>query len=202
MTRTRPASLSAVCSLLSSGWCSLPTSRPTGRLWDRALIVEAGAADLQERLLTQPGQVLLVWPGGPLPVGLPEESLPAPSSASAPASPGPSQGTSSAHHQAGRPPVQRQTEGSRQAPSGRMYAAQTEEATAAENVVAGIILLHGIQVRALFDTGASHSFIDRLFAELHDIPLVSLLHPGRLVVPDHTLDIREFCPSCPVRIGD
>nr|CAD1817221.1 unnamed protein product [Ananas comosus var. bracteatus] len=31
-------------------------------------------------------------------------------------------------------------------------------------------------------------------------PLVSLLHPGRVVVPDHSLDIREFCPSCPVRI--
>nr|CAD1823326.1 unnamed protein product [Ananas comosus var. bracteatus] len=83
-----------------------------------------------------------------------------------------------------------------------MYAAQTEEAAAAENVVAGIILLYGIRVRALFDTGASHSFIDRLFAELHGIPLVSLLHPGRVVVPDHSLDIREICPSCPVRVGD
>nr|CAD1821801.1 unnamed protein product [Ananas comosus var. bracteatus] len=132
----------------------------------------------------------------------PRSPLPALSSASAPASPGPSQGTSSAHHQAGRPPVQPQVEGSRQAPSGRMYAAQTEEAAAAENVVAGIILLYGIRVRALFDTGASHSFIDRLFAELHGIPFVSLLHPGRVVVPDHSLDIREFCPSCPVRVGD
>jgi len=83
-----------------------------------------------------------------------------------------------------------------------MYAAQTEEAAAAENVVAGIILLYGIRARALFDTGASHSFIDRLFAELHGIPLVSLLHPGRVVVPEHSLDIREFCTSCPVRGGD
>nr|CAD1840548.1 unnamed protein product [Ananas comosus var. bracteatus] len=83
-----------------------------------------------------------------------------------------------------------------------MYAAQTEEAAAAEDVVAGIILLDGIRVRALFDTGASHLFIDRLFAVLHGIPLVSLLYPGHVVVPDHTLDIREFCPNCPVRIGD
>nr|CAD1842419.1 unnamed protein product [Ananas comosus var. bracteatus] len=110
--------------------------------------------------------------------------------------------TPSAHYQAGRPPVQRQTEGSRQAPSGCMYMAQTEEAAAAENVVAGIILLNGIRVRALFDTGASHSFLDRLFAELHGIPLVSLLHLGWVVVPDHSLDIREFCPSCLVRVGD
>nr|CAD1835013.1 unnamed protein product [Ananas comosus var. bracteatus] len=83
-----------------------------------------------------------------------------------------------------------------------MYAAQTEEAAAAENVVAGIILLYGIQVRVLFDTGASHSFIDGLFAELHGIPLTSLLHPGRVIVLDHSLDIREFCPSCPVQVGD
>ena len=67
--------------------------------------------------------------------------VPAPSSASAPASPGPSRGTTSAHYQAGRPPVQRQTEGSRQAPSGRMYAAQTEEAATAEFVAAGTIIL-------------------------------------------------------------
>nr|CAD1823370.1 unnamed protein product [Ananas comosus var. bracteatus] len=132
----------------------------------------------------------------------PRGPAPAPSSASAPASPGPSQGTPSAHYQAGRPLIQLQTEGSRQATSGRMYVAQTEEAAAAENVVAGIILLNGIRVHALFDTGASHSFIDRLFAELHGIPFVSLLHPGRVVVPDHSLDIREFCPSCPVRVGD
>nr|CAD1821711.1 unnamed protein product [Ananas comosus var. bracteatus] len=66
----------------------------------------------------------------------PRGPVPAPSLTSAPASPGPSRGTTSAHYQAGRPPVQRQTEGSRQAPSGRMYAAQIEEATAAEFVAA------------------------------------------------------------------
>nr|CAD1821743.1 unnamed protein product [Ananas comosus var. bracteatus] len=75
-----------------------------------------------------------------------------------------------------------------------MYAAQTEEAAAAENVVAGIILLYGIRARALFDTGASHSFIDRLFAELHGIPFASLLHPGRVVVPDHFLTFGSFAP--------
>nr|CAD1825884.1 unnamed protein product [Ananas comosus var. bracteatus] len=124
----------------------------------------------------------------------PRGSSPAPSTASAPALPAVSHGTPSTQYQPGRPPVQRQSEGSRQAPSGRMYAAQTEEAAAAEDVVAGIILLGGIRVRALFDTGASHSFIDRLFAELHGIPLVPLLHTGRVVVPDHVLDIREYSP--------
>nr|CAD1837632.1 unnamed protein product [Ananas comosus var. bracteatus] len=132
----------------------------------------------------------------------PRGSSPTPSTASAPALPAASQGTPSAPYQPGRSSVQRQSEGSRQAPSGPLYAAQTEEAAAAEDVVAGIILLDGIRIRALFDTGASHSFIDWLFTELHGIPLVSLLHPGHVVVPGHILDIRDYCPSCPVRVGD
>ncbi len=59
-----------------------------------------------------------------------------------------------------------------------MYEAQAEEALAAENVVEGIILINSIRVLALFDFGASHSFIDRLFAELHGIELVPTLPPG------------------------
>nr|CAD1821723.1 unnamed protein product [Ananas comosus var. bracteatus] len=194
---------------------------------NRALIVESGVADLQERRegmdkgkgkrpaaegasqmhsrrspkhprsqcyqCVQEGHVRTECPRG---------SSSAPSTASAPALPADSQGTPLAQYQPGRPSVQRQSEGSRQAPSGGMYAAQTEEAAAAEDVIAGIILLDGIRVRALFDTGASHSFIDRLFVELHGIPFIFLLHPGQVVVPDHTLDIQEFCPSCPVRVGD
>nr|CAD1830060.1 unnamed protein product [Ananas comosus var. bracteatus] len=63
-------------------------------------------------------------------------------------------------------------------------------------------MLYDIRIRALFDTGASHSFIDRQFAELHSIHLAPTLHLGRVIVPDHTLDVREFCPRCPVRVGD
>nr|CAD1829905.1 unnamed protein product [Ananas comosus var. bracteatus] len=132
----------------------------------------------------------------------PRGSSPAPSTASALALQAVSHETPLTQYQPGRPPVQRQSEGSRQAQSGHLYAAQTEEAAAAEDVVAGIILLDSIRVRALCDTGASHSFIDRLFTELHGIPMFSLLHPGRVVVPDHSLDIREYCPSCPIRVGD
>nr|CAD1837570.1 unnamed protein product [Ananas comosus var. bracteatus] len=92
------------------------------------------------------------------------EVLPALSSASAPASSAPSQGTPTAPSQYRRSPGQRQSQSPRQGSSGRMYAAQTEEAAAAEEVVAGIIMLYDVRVRALFDTGASHSFIDRQFA--------------------------------------
>nr|CAD1817110.1 unnamed protein product [Ananas comosus var. bracteatus] len=83
----------------------------------------------------------------------------------------PSQGTPTTPYQPRRPPGQRQSESSQQGSSGRMYAAQTEGAAAAQEVVAGIIMLYDIRVRALFDTGASHSFIDRQFAELHSIQL-------------------------------
>ncbi len=72
-----------------------------------------------------------------------------------------------------------------------MYAAQAEDASAAEDVIVGIILINSIQVRALFDTGASFLFIDRLFAEFHGIKILPTLHPGRVLVPDHILDIRE-----------
>lgn len=76
-----------------------------------------------------------------------------------------------------------------------MYAAQTEEAAAAEKVVTSIIVINDIRVRELFDTSLSHSFIYRLFAELHGIELVPTLHPKWVIIPNHTLDIQEFCPS-------
>ncbi len=72
----------------------------------------------------------------------------------------------------------------------------------AENVLAGIILINAIRGRALFETGASHSFIGCLFTELHGIKIVPTLHPGQVFVLDHILDIPEYCPSCPVRVGD
>ncbi|XP_020101615.1 uncharacterized protein LOC109719386 [Ananas comosus] len=63
-------------------------------------------------------------------------SLPVPSSASAPASSAPSQGTLTTPYQSRRPPGQRQSESSQQGSSGRIYAAQTEGAAASEEVVA------------------------------------------------------------------
>ncbi len=37
---------------------------------------------------------------------------------------------------------------------------------------------------------------------MHGIKIIPTLHSGRGLVPDHTLDIREYCSSCPVRVGE
>lgn len=65
--------------------------------------------------------------------------------------------------------VPRQSEGPRSVPSGRVFAAQVEEPAAVDVVVAGIVLINGIRSRALFDTGASHSFICQSVTSIHGI---------------------------------
>nr|CAD1820659.1 unnamed protein product [Ananas comosus var. bracteatus] len=89
----------------------------------------------------------------------PRSFSPASSTASAPALPATSQGTPSAQYQSGRQPVQRQSEGSRQAR------------------VAACMPLRPRRRR-------------RLGMWL------------QVMVPEHTLDIREFCPSCAIRVED
>nr|CAD1825752.1 unnamed protein product [Ananas comosus var. bracteatus] len=143
------------------------------RVVDRALIVESGAADVQERREAldkgkakrpaaegasqthsrrpskhprsqQRGRGSASQQGGTdrrrppqcVICGGPHFLLQCPKRA-APALPAASHGIPSAQYQPGRPSVQRQSKRSRQVPSGRMYAAQTEEEVAAEDVVAG-----------------------------------------------------------------
>lgn len=40
-----------------------------------------------------------------------------------------------------------------------------------DDVVAGIVLINGTRSRALFDTGASNSFINMSFAKTHSIEI-------------------------------
>ncbi|XP_020099005.1 uncharacterized protein LOC109717570 [Ananas comosus] len=70
-----------------------------------------------------------------------------------------------------RPASSTHTETPRSAPSGRVFAAQAEDPAVVDDVVAGIVLLYGIRSCALFDTGASHSFISSSFARTHDIEI-------------------------------
>ncbi|XP_020080886.1 uncharacterized protein LOC109704553, partial [Ananas comosus] len=132
-------------------------------------------------------------------------ALPALSIASAPAIPA-RYAMPPAAASAGRATAPRQLEPARSAPSGRMYAAQVqeEEPTEAEerNVVACMILVNGVRARALFDTGASHSFINRSFAQVHDIEISLGESVWRVEGPERAFHVRKRCLACPVQVGD
>nr|CAD1825792.1 unnamed protein product [Ananas comosus var. bracteatus] len=96
--------------------------------------------------------------------------------------------------------MSRQGERRQQAPSGRVYAAQVEDSTATNRVVAGITLISGIRARTLFDTGASHFFVSRAFASLHGLEVGPLSHTREVQIPDHILQVAECCWSCPVQL--
>nr|CAD1835029.1 unnamed protein product [Ananas comosus var. bracteatus] len=131
----------------------------------------------------------------------PRRVSPALTSASAPPAP-----RQFAGHQpvmsTGRAMVPRQAEGSRAAPSGPVYAAQVEEPAVADDVVAGIILVHSTRARALFDTGASNSFISKSFAKAHDIEISLCADSWWVDAPEHTFSIKDECRACRVQIGD
>ncbi len=62
-----------------------------------------------------------------------------------------------------------------------------EDATAADHLVAGIILITAVLARALFDTGVSHSFISRAFASLHGLEVGSIPRALEVQIFDHVL---------------
>lgn len=87
------------------------------------------------------------------------EASPAPSAASVQSTPRQLAGLSPAMS-AGRPSLPRQPKGSQSAPSGRVFAVQVEEPAVVDDVMPSIVLINGTRSRALFDTGASNSFIN------------------------------------------
>ncbi|XP_020080936.1 uncharacterized protein LOC109704590, partial [Ananas comosus] len=132
-------------------------------------------------------------------------ALPAQSVASAPAIPA-RYAMPPAAASAGRAAAPRQPEPARSAPIGRMYAAQVQEEELIEaeerNVVAGMVLVNGVRARALFDTGASHSFINRSFAQVHDIEISLGENVWRVEGPGRAFLVRKRCLACPVQVGD
>lgn len=79
------------------------------------------------------------------------------------------------------------SERQQQASSCCMYEAQIEDSRTTYRVVVGIILIFGIRVRAIFDTFASHSFVGRAFASLHELGIGPLLHAREVQISDHIL---------------
>nr|CAD1817186.1 unnamed protein product [Ananas comosus var. bracteatus] len=93
-------------------------------------------------------------------------------------------------------------QGSRAVSSSRVFAAQVEEPTVADDVVAGIVLINGTRTRALFDTGASNLFISMSFAKAHGIEISENADAWWVYAPEHTFSVKKECAACPVQIGD
>ncbi len=90
-----------------------------------------------------------------------------------------------------------------QPPSGQVFATQVvKEEPVADDVVAGIISINNVRRRALFDTGASYSFISRSFATTHGLDVLQSTNATTIQVPEHSFEISEYCPACPVRISE
>ncbi|CAA0809447.1 Uncharacterized mitochondrial protein AtMg00860, partial [Striga hermonthica] len=88
--------------------------------------------------------------------------------------------------QAQRPPQQQQQRGRQQA---RVYAIDQAEAAQQPDTMSGMVVLNDIHVFALFDTGATHTFISRRCLDaigVHAVtavdPLEVSLAPGRKIV--------------------
>nr|CAD1818591.1 unnamed protein product [Ananas comosus var. bracteatus] len=103
---------------------------------------------------------------------------------------------------AGRSSAPQQPEASRVAPSGRVYATQVEEPAVPSDVVAGFILIKGTRARALFDTGASNSFISISFAKSHEVEMSDSPDPWWVYILEHTFSVTKECLACPVQIGE
>lgn len=71
-----------------------------------------------------------------------------------------------------------------------------------DHIVAGIVLINRIRSRALFDTGASHSFISQTFASMHSMEVKVSKDAWWVDAPEHTFSVKEKCLACPIQIGD
>ncbi|XP_075473862.1 uncharacterized protein LOC142504906 [Primulina tabacum] len=68
-------------------------------------------------------------------------------------------------------------------PNARVFAMNQEEADDANEVVSGTILLQKVPAYALFDCGATHSFVSKRFAKKVGLKPESLTEPFRIATP-------------------
>nr|CAD1820403.1 unnamed protein product [Ananas comosus var. bracteatus] len=85
-----------------------------------------------------------------------------------------------------------------QASGGRVFALTQHEGNTGGDVLAGIVTLSITCARAIFDTGASHSFISHSFACEHGIPSHPLDVPLRVDTPGGDLLADRCILSYPV----
>ncbi|XP_038988015.1 uncharacterized protein LOC120112523 [Phoenix dactylifera] len=101
--------------------------------------------------------------------------------------------------QISQPAAPRQQTGGGSRTQGRVYALTQQDAQASNTAVTGTLLVHSTYAYALFDSGATHSFISSTYVHKHDIfcsPLerelcVSTPAGGKMITS-------LICKSCPV----
>jgi hypothetical protein len=68
-----------------------------------------------------------------------------------------------------------------------------EEAQEAPDVVIGMFLINDTSIVALFDSGASHSFISTAYVGKHNLPLVVLRCQMIVSCPGGDMPARQLC---------
>ncbi|XP_073024198.1 uncharacterized protein [Primulina eburnea] len=88
-------------------------------------------------------------------------------------------------------------------PNARIFAMTQEEADDATEVVSGTILIQSVPAYALFDCGATHSFISKRFAKKLGCRPDKLTEPFRIATPtNRAVETDEIYRDCKIRIGD
>ncbi|WVZ81487.1 hypothetical protein U9M48_028860 [Paspalum notatum var. saurae] len=83
---------------------------------------------------------------------------------------------------------------------GKVNHVTAESAAEAPNVVLGTFLVNSHPATVLFDTGATHSFITKSYAEQYNIPIRSTSRPMVVSTPGGTLSTSLICPRVSINI--
>jgi hypothetical protein len=75
-----------------------------------------------------------------------------------------------------------------------------EDAQAAPDVIIGMILVNDNNAIALFDSGASHSFVADTFVQKHNLPLSMLKNRMIVSSPGGDMHARHVCPKVNILI--
>jgi hypothetical protein len=75
-----------------------------------------------------------------------------------------------------------------------------EVARAAPNIIIGMILINDNGTIALFDFGASHSFVTANFVQKHNLPLSMINNRMIVCFPGGDMHARHVCPKVSILI--
>ncbi|XP_073139030.1 uncharacterized protein [Henckelia pumila] len=87
-------------------------------------------------------------------------------------------------------------------PNARVFAITQEEADDANDVVAGTILINQFPAYVLFDCGAMHSFISKIFSKKSRLEPEILVEPYRVATPTRkTIETHKVHRNCNICIN-